>query len=139
MIQAMTSGHGGSMGTLHANSAFDALNRLETMALMSEVELPLSALRSQVSSAIDVVVHLVRQVGGYRQVIQIAEVLPMDGQGHYQLKDIFILQPGVDEDGLRTMQLKPTGERSLVSGHVKEDIKPMVTALTADIFGVKND
>ncbi|MEM1353595.1 MAG: ATPase, T2SS/T4P/T4SS family [Planctomycetota bacterium] len=138
MIQAMTSGHGGSMGTLHANSAFDALNRLETMALMSEVELPLAALRSQVSSAIDVVVHLVRQVGGYRQVIQIAEVQPMEGQGHYQLRDIFTLQPTVDEEGVRKMQLKPTGERSLISGHLKEDVKPMISGITADIFGLNN-
>jgi pilus assembly protein CpaF len=135
MIQAMTSGHGGSMGTLHANSAFDALNRLETMALMSEVELPLAALRSQVSSAIDVIVHLVRQVGGFRQVIQISEVMPMDGTGHYILKDIFNLQPGKDDEGLPVMQLKGTGERSLISGHLKEGVKPMITPLTADIFG----
>ncbi len=63
MIQAMTSGHGGSMGTLHANNPADALNRLETMALMSKVELPLHALRAQVSSAIDVVVQMSRHIG----------------------------------------------------------------------------
>ena len=134
MIQAMTSGHGGSMGTLHANNAFDTLNRLETMALMSEVELPLSALRSQISSAIDVVVHLVRQVGGFRQVTQIAEVLPLGESSHYQLRDIFHLVPGLDEEGHKVMQLVPTGERSLMAGHLKTATEPMVTALTEKIF-----
>jgi len=134
MIQAMTSGHGGSMGTLHANNAYDALNRLETMALMSEVELPLAALRSQVSSAIDVVIHLVRQVGGFRQVTQIAEVLPTGGDGHYALKDIFNLQHGVDDDGNKTMQLKATGERSAMAGHLKPGMAEMVTERTAAIF-----
>ena len=62
MIQAMTSGHGGSMGTLHANNPADALNRLETMALMSKVELPLHALRAQVSSALDLVVQMSRHI-----------------------------------------------------------------------------
>jgi pilus assembly protein CpaF len=134
MIQAMTSGHGGSMGTLHANNAFDTLNRLETMALMSEVELPLSALRSQISSAIDVVVHLVRQVGGFRQVTQIAEVLPMGDDGHYQLRDIFNLEPALDDEGHKTMQLVATGERSLMAGHLKTASEPMVTQLTEKIF-----
>lgn len=134
MIQAMTSGHGGSMGTLHANNAYDALNRLETMALMSEVELPLSALRSQVSSAIDVIVHLVRQVGGYRQVTQIAEVLPIGGDGHYVLRDIFNLVPGVDEEGQKTMQLEATGERSAMAGHLKSGSEDMVTERTRAIF-----
>ena len=137
MIQAMTSGHGGSMGTLHANNAFDTLNRLETMALMSEVELPLSALRSQISSAIDVVVHLVRQVGGFRQVTQIAEVMPLGESGHYALRDIFTLVPAVDEEGHKTMQLVPTGERSTMAGHLKTATESMVTELTKDIFAAE--
>ena len=136
MIQAMTSGHGGSMGTLHANNAFDALNRLETMAMMSEIELPLSALRSQVSSAIDVVVHLVRQVGGFRQVTQISEVLPVGIDGFYQLRDIFNLQPGLDDEGHKIMQLRPTGERSTMAGHLRPGLSDMVTPHTADIFNV---
>ena len=78
MIQAMTSGHGGSMGTLHANNAFDTLNRLETMALMSEVELPLERRCAAKSARLSTcVIHLVRQVGGFRQVTQIAEVMPL--------------------------------------------------------------
>ena len=134
MIQAMTSGHGGSMGTLHANSCFDALNRLETMALMSEVELPLSALRSQVSSAIDVVVQLVRQVGGGRQVTQIAEVLPLGPDGHYALRDIFHRVPDTDDDGQKTMPLVPTGERSVMAGHLKAGPQPLLTDRTQAIF-----
>lgn len=134
MIQAMTSGHGGSMGTLHANNAFDTLNRLETMALMSEVELPLSALRSQISSAIDCVVHLTRQVGGFRQVTQIAEVMPLGESGHYVLKDIFKLVPAFDDQGHKTMQLQATGERSSMAGHLKTASEPMVSDLTKAIF-----
>ncbi|MFI4859445.1 MAG: CpaF family protein [Phycisphaerales bacterium JB063] len=136
MIQAMTSGHGGSMGTLHANNAFDALNRLETMALMSPVKLPLSALRSQVSSAIDVIIQLVRQVGGYRQVTQIAEVAPLGPDGHYALRDIFNLQPGTHEEGHQAMQLMPTGERSAMAGHLKSGMEGLVTQHTAEIFGM---
>ncbi len=134
MIQAMTSGHGGSMGTLHANSAFDALNRLETMALMSSVELPLQALRSQVSSAIDVVVNVQRQMGGRRVLTQIAEVLPLGENGYYKLRDIFRLETVLDEKGTKSVQLKPTGERSTLAGHLSPPLAAKVTALTAPIF-----
>ncbi len=112
MIQAMTSGHGGSMGTLHANSPADTLNRLETMALMSEIELPLFALRSQIASAVDMVVHMSRHIGGRRLVTQISEVNPVDDAGNYTLRDLFVLKP-VDKDNPdHQMQLAWTGERS---------------------------
>ncbi len=74
LIQAMTSGHGGCLSTIHATSPRDALARLETLALMSDVELPLFALRSQIASAIDVVVQTARSTGGRRTVTEIAEV-----------------------------------------------------------------
>ncbi len=134
MIQAMTSGHGGSMGTLHANSGFDALNRLETMALMSSVELPLQALRSQVSSAIDVVVNVQRQMGGRRVLTQIAEVLPLGENGYYQLRDIFKLETVLDDKGAKSVQLKATGERSTLAGHLSQPLAAKVTGLTAAIF-----
>jgi len=137
MIQAMTSGHGGSMGTLHANNAFDALNRLETMAMMSEIKLPLAALRSQISSAIDIVVHLTRQVGGGRQVTQIAEVEPVGENGFYNIRDIFNLVPGTDSEGNKQMQLKSTGERSAMAGHLKLGVTEMITDRTAAIFGTE--
>lgn len=89
MIQAMTSGHAGSMSTLHANTAFDALNRLETMAMMSKVELPLHALRSQISSAMDVIVLMTRLKDGRRCITEVSEVLPLEEDGHYRVQKMF--------------------------------------------------
>ncbi len=136
MIQAMTSGHGGSMGTLHANNPRDALSRLETMALMSKVELPLHALRAQVASAIDVVVQMSRHVGGRRMCTQISEVLPVDEHHQYQLRDIFELRPVQDKNGRKLMQLKWTGERSTMAGGLRQPERDLVTELTAGIFEV---
>ncbi len=92
MIQAMTSGHAGSMSTLHANLAMDAMNRLETLAMMSDVELPLHALRSQIASAIDVIVQATRFNDGRRALTQVCEVLPLDKEGHYCLQEMFTYQ-----------------------------------------------
>jgi len=89
MIQAMTSGHAGSMSTLHANMPMDALNRLETLAMMSKVDLPLYALRAQIASAIDVIIQATRFSDGRRGLTEISEVLPLDDQGHYRLLDMF--------------------------------------------------
>ncbi len=94
MIQAMTSGHAGSMSTLHANTAFDALNRLETLAMMNEVELPLHALRAQITSAIDVIVQVSRFNDGRRALTQVAEVLPLDANQRYCVQDIFTADVG---------------------------------------------
>jgi len=92
MIQAMTSGHAGSMSTIHANIALDALNRLETLAMLSKVELPLHALRSQIASAIDVIVQVTRFNDGRRGLTQVTEVLPLSDDGHYRVQDIFMYQ-----------------------------------------------
>ena len=75
MLQAMNTGHEGSLATVHANSAFDALGRLETLASMSELELPMATIRDQVNSAIDLVVHLERGVDGSRRVVEIAALV----------------------------------------------------------------
>ncbi len=88
MIQAMTSGHTGSLSTLHANDPRAALQRLETMALMSEVSIPLIPLRSQVTSAVDIVVQIVRE-RGRRYVAEIAEVIDLDADGRYCLNTIY--------------------------------------------------
>jgi pilus assembly protein CpaF len=136
MIQAMTSGHGGSMGTLHANNPADALNRLETMALMSKVELPLYALRAQVSSAIDVVVQTSRHIGGQRLVSQISEIDPVDADGRYQLRDIFAMKPVIDKKGRKGMQLKHTGVRSSMAGLIRGNAARVVTDLTREMFTV---
>jgi pilus assembly protein CpaF len=95
MIQAMTSGHAGSMSTLHAATAADALNRLETLAMMNDVELPLHALRAQITSAIDVVVQVSRFNDGRRALTQVAEVLALEDRQRYQVADIFtVIAPG---------------------------------------------
>ncbi len=92
MIQAMTSGHSGSLSTCHANSPLDALNRLETMALMAGVEIPLYALRSQVASAIDLIVQISRFPDGSRRLTHVAEVLPLDASS-YRVADLFRFDP----------------------------------------------
>ncbi|MEM9881533.1 MAG: ATPase, T2SS/T4P/T4SS family [Planctomycetota bacterium] len=136
MIQAMTSGHGGSMGTLHANTPADALNRLETMALMSKVELPLHALRSQVSSAIDLVVQMSRQIGGRRLVTHISEVLPLGDQSYYQLRDIFTMKQIDDESGGKAMWLSWTGTPSVLAGRLDPDQQRAVTPAIRAVVGL---
>ena len=134
MIQAMTSGHGGSMGTLHANNPRDALNRLETMALMSKVELPLHALRAQVSSAIDVVVQMNRQIGGYRLVTHISEVDQLGDDNRYRLRDIFTMELDPTDADKKRMQLTWTGERSSYASELRPQEKEMITDHTREIF-----
>ncbi len=89
MIQAMTSGHAGSMSTLHANTALSTLNRLETLAMMNPIDLPLHALRSQIASAIDMIVLVTRFNDGRRCLTEIAEVLDLDEDGHYRVHPMF--------------------------------------------------
>jgi pilus assembly protein CpaF len=88
----MNTGHGGSMGTIHANSPTDALSRLETLALYAGVDLPLRVIRAQVAAAIDLVVQTARYADGSRKISYISEVLPLDAQGNYQTADIFYFQ-----------------------------------------------
>jgi pilus assembly protein CpaF len=134
MIQAMTSGHGGSMGTLHADNPADALSRLETLALMSKVELPLHALRAQVASAIDLVIQMNRQIGGKRLVTQITEIEPLGDDGKYRLRDIFTLSPVTNENMEKSMQLKWTGKRSLLAGRLSPEEEKLVTKAIEPIF-----
>ena len=94
MIQAMTSGHAGSMSTVHADTALDALNRLETLAMTGKVELPLHALRAQVASAIDIVLQVTRYSDGRRALTEVVEMLGLDERGRYRLRDIFTLGAG---------------------------------------------
>lgn len=135
MIQAMTSGHGGSMGTLHANHPHDALNRLETMALMSKVDLPLYALRAQVASAINVVVQMTRYIGGKRMVTQITEVDNLDEQGQYRLRDIFAMKRGADPDASREFTLTWSGSKSYLHDRLRPAEAALVTERTQPIFG----
>ena len=92
----MNTGHDGSMTTAHANSARDALSRLETMVLMSGMELPLRAIRSQIASAVDIIVQIARLRDGSRKIINIAEVTGMEGD-IITLQDLFYFENhGVD-------------------------------------------
>jgi pilus assembly protein CpaF len=115
MLQAMNTGHSGSLTTLHANSPRDAIARLETMALMSGIELPVSALRRQVASAITLIVHMNRLQDGTRKAIQITEVVGMEGD-IVTLTDIFkFVQSGVSSEGKVIGELRPTGIRPMFS------------------------
>ena len=87
LLQALNTGHAGSMSTIHANAPLECLFRLETCALLSGIEIPLSALRAQVASAVDVVVHTARLSDGSRKIVAVSEVLPLDG-GNYRLRDL---------------------------------------------------
>lgn len=133
LIQAMTSGHGGSMSTLHANTASDALHRLETMALMSGVEMPLTALRAQVASAVDLIVQLNRMSDGRRMVTEISEVGTLTTDWHYQVTPMFELD---DRRNLKKpkLELVWTGNKSSFAKSLKEKGLRDRVKLTAPLF-----
>lgn len=136
MIQAMTSGHAGSMSTLHANTSMDALNRLETLALMSDVELPLHALRAQVASAIDVIVQVTRFNDGRRAITQVSEVLPLDDSGRYQVQDVFRYRLADGQAGRSGRgSLAWTGTCSLFSDEPRVQTQRARMGAAAEVFG----
>ena len=99
LLQALNTGHAGSMSTIHANSPLDCLRRLETCALLSGIDIPLSALRSQVASAVNAVVHTARLADGSRKIVAISEVLPLEN-GEYRVSDLYRWRTGrVAQDG----------------------------------------
>ena len=98
MLQAMNTGHEGSLTTIHANSPRDALSRLETLVLTAGVELPLRAIREQVSSAFDLLVQITRLVDGSRRISHVTEVLRMESDV-ITLQDVFIAKPPDEQDG----------------------------------------
>jgi pilus assembly protein CpaF len=113
MLQAMNTGHDGSLTTLHANTPRDALSRTETMVLMAGMDLPIKVIRQQVSAAIDLIVQQTRLKDGSRKVTAITEVAGMEGDT-IVLTDIFKFeQTGQSTDGKIIGQLKPTGIRPL--------------------------
>lgn len=135
MIQAMTSGHAGSMSTLHANMAMDALNRLETLAMMSKIDLPLHALRSQIASAIDVVIQVTRFNDGRRCLTQVSEVMPLGDDGRYKLQDMFVYALGDDSEGRAGRgNLAWTGAKSSFAGEPKIRILRDQWASAAELF-----
>ncbi len=112
MLQAMNTGHDGSLGTVHSNSPRDTISRVETMTLMAGMELPLRVIREQISSALDLIVHVARLRDGSRRITHITEVLNMEGD-IITLQDIFMFDfgMGVGEDGKFRGSLKSTGIR----------------------------
>jgi pilus assembly protein CpaF len=121
MLQAMNTGHEGSLGTLHANSARDALSRLETMVLMAGMELPVRAIREQIASAIDLIVHLARMSDGTRRIIAIDEVAGMEGD-IITLVDLFSFDysAGMDEHGNFLGNVEPTGLRPMFAERLEQ-------------------
>jgi len=115
MLQAMNTGHDGSMTTVHSNSPRDTLSRLETMTLMAGFELPVLAIRKQIASALNLIVYLTRFPDGTRKVTQISEVAGMESEV-ITLTDIFqFQQTGTDPEGRPLGQFRPTGLRPMFS------------------------
>src|SRR6185369_287322 len=110
LMQALNTGHGGSLSTVHANSPTDTLRRLETLCLMSGVEMPLVAVRAQVASAIHVIICCDRLSDGTRKVTHISEVLPLSDKGDYRTQHVWVYSAlGKDEDGRAIGFHAPTG------------------------------
>ena len=111
IVQAMTSGHGGCMGTLHATHPRDTLTRLETMCMMSDIEMPLQAMRQQIGSGVQIVLQVSRLQDGSRKVTHITEVTGFDlASQRYSVQDLFIREyRGFDQNGRILSDLVPTG------------------------------
>jgi pilus assembly protein CpaF len=131
MLQAMNTGHDGSLTTAHSNSPRDTLSRLETMVLMAGYDLPVRAIREQISRAIDLIVHQERLRDGSRRVVQITEVLGMEGDV-IVLQDIFKFEHQGIRDGKVIGVLKPTGIRPAFSDRLE---RAGIT-LGPELFGV---
>ena len=132
MLQAMNTGHDGSLSTIHANTPRDGLARLETLVLMAGFDLPAMAIRQQIASAVDVFVQIARFRDGSRRVVSITEVEGMEGQT-ITLSDIFAFDhsAGIDSSGRHLGKLKPTGIRPKFT----EKLADHGISLPPDIFG----
>lgn len=130
MLQAMNTGHDGSLTTAHSNGARDTLRRLETMVLMAGMDLPLRAIREQISSAIDLVVHVQRMRDHSRKIVQVSEVSGMEGDT-ILLQDLFVFKDAGIRDGKLLGKLEPTGVRPKFS----EKIQLAGFPLPAQLFG----
>jgi len=131
MLQAMNTGHDGSMSTIHSNSPRDTLRRIETMVLMAGLDLPLRAIREQVASAIELVVHLERLRDGTRRVVQVTEVQGMEGES-VVMQDLFVFDQTGVQNGRVLGKLKSTGLRPKFS----EKFEISGIKLPANVFEV---
>jgi pilus assembly protein CpaF len=130
MLQAMNTGHDGSMTTVHANSPRDALARIETMVLMSGMELPVRAIREQVASAINIIVHIERLTDGSRRISRICEVTGMEGEV-VTMSDLFVFRQEGVRDGRVQGRLTPTGIRP----RLLEQLQRANISVSPAIFG----
>ncbi|HUC13870.1 MAG TPA: CpaF family protein [Acidimicrobiales bacterium] len=136
MLQAMNTGHEGSLTTVHANSPRDALSRVETMTLMAGFDLPMRAVREQMAAALDLIVHLSRMRDGSRRVTHVTEVGRMEGE-MILLQDVFTFdyRMGVDEHGRALGHLKATGLRPHITQRLADrGIKLDPTIFDTDVF-----
>jgi len=135
MLQAMNTGHEGSLSTLHANTPRDGLARLETMVLMAGIELPVRAIREQISSALDLVVHLSRMKDGSRRITQVSEVHGMEGE-IVTLQDIFTFDysAGIGSDNRFLGTQRPTGIRPAFA----EKLADIGVQLNDEMFGSRD-
>jgi septum site-determining protein MinD len=134
MLQAMNTGHDGSMTTLHANSTQDVLSRLDSLILMGGIEIPLRAIREMIASAIDMIVHTARLSDGSRKVIQISELTGMTDELHIGIQDLFAFkQTGVGELGKVEGYFTPTGNLPTFF----DEIKKRGIDISEDIFKPK--
>ena len=131
MLQAMNTGHDGSMTTAHSNSPRDTLARIETMALMAGMELPIRAIREQISGAVDMIVHQERMRDGSRRVVNVSEISGMEGNV-ITMTDIFIFEQTGYENGRVIGILRPTGLRP----KFMDKIEAAGIHLPASIFGI---
>jgi pilus assembly protein CpaF len=131
MLQAMNTGHDGSMTTAHSNSPRDTLARIETMTMMAGMELPIRAIRDQIASAINLIVHEERLRDGARKVTQITEVTGMEGEV-ITLTDLFVFEQTGLEEGKIIGRLRPTGLRP----KFMDRIEATGIHLPASVFGI---
>ncbi len=131
MLQAMNTGHDGSLTTLHANSPQDVISRLDSLVLMSNVDLPIRAIREQIASAVDLIVHAARFPDGSRKITRITELTGMDAHADITFEDLFLFhQQGLGPNGEVLGAFKPTGRRPTFL----EDLKARGVHLDEAIF-----
>lgn len=136
MLQAMNTGHEGSITTVHANSPRDAMSRIETMTLMAGFDLPIRAIRDQMSSALDIVIHLSRLRDGTRRVTHVTEIERMEGDV-IVLQDLFLFDfgMGIDDEGKSLGALKSTGLRPKFAEKLSDNGYPLdVSMFDSDAF-----
>ncbi len=136
MIQSMLSGHAGSLSTIHADTPHDALIRLETLSLMSGVDLPVYVARAQVAAAIHLVIQIARFVeDGSRKITRITEAFGLDEANRYRLRDLFVSRrQGRTADGRLIVDLAPSGEKPSFAHELHEQGLEGLVRLTAPLW-----